>query len=204
MFGISFLTFRKSWLVLSMLLVLSFSVLATTPQAHAAVETHMHSVMSQQPLANQENSLVCSPTWIGGQLSQFRNSNSLQHLAAPSGCSTSFRWSPSIFQATGGNSDPNADATAQWEANIGSVPACTIQAFIPDIDAGADAQYYIWNGTSYLANTTINQENASGWTTIYSGGVTGNPRVTLDNVSPNPNKVGWDVAAYAVQFICQI
>ncbi len=195
---------RTSWLLFSTLLLVSVTILGFLPQGSASAATGTTAHPAQvAPFANSKTSLVCSPTWIPRKLSAFRNPDTLQ-VAPPGNCSRSFRWSPSIYQATNGNTDPNADATAKWVANLGPSPSCTIQAFIPYPDAGADAQYYIWNGSSYKANTVINQNNFTGWVTIFSGGFSSDPSVTLDNASPNPNKVGWDVAAYAVQFVCAV
>jgi hypothetical protein len=117
----------------------------------------------------------------------------------PPGCGSSFSWGFTVSGSPTGQ--------AQWDSHFLGNWSCTAYAWIPDSHSNdLNAQYYIWDGSHYLANDAfVNQEGTTnGWVNVANNTyfhVSDHLRVTLNDHNPK-GQSGLYIAAYAMDFAC--
>src|SRR5258708_8654359 len=118
---------------------------------------------------------------------------------APPTCGNSFAWGFTVSGSPTGQ--------AQWDSHFLGNWSCTAYAWIPDSHSNdPNAQYYIWDGSRYLANDAfVNQEGTTnGWVNVTNNTyfqVSDHMRITLNDHNPK-GQSGWYIAAYAMDFAC--
>lgn len=160
-------------------LFLLMSVALTTAQAHPHIKHY------------DRTAIACNPSLTGNAF-PYSSPLSPQEVAE-TGCSGGqFSW--------GWTTAGSATGAATWTGYSFHFHV-TIYAFIPSTHAGAqDAQYFIHEGSRYVANITVNQNNVSGWVNLGTWNfINEPPSVTLRDLSPSGSS-GWQVAASAIKF----
>jgi hypothetical protein len=166
---------------------------ATLPVASVSSNVVSGQSMRQSAPTEPAPVVVC-PTLSGGA---FPFSASTRF--PPPVCGGTFAWG---FTVSG-----SATGQAEWDSPFVGGWFCTAQAWIPDSHSNdPNAQYYLFDGSRYLANDSFVNQNATtnGWTDVSNGTsfhVTDHMRVTLNDHNPF-GQGGWYIAAYAVRFFC--
>jgi len=148
---------------------------------------------------NDAQDINCHPSSLTGTAFPY---TAYLGITPPGNCDSRFDWG---YTVTGYHT-----GMATWESNFyafyGTLQ-CRVEAFIPDNHAGTyNAQYFIYDGSTYLANDAfVNQNASTNWVNIYGTGylpIHDHMVVTLDDQDPMQGGSGQTIAAYALRFSC--
>jgi hypothetical protein len=169
----------------------------------AAVSTPVsYASASKAPIVpnNQLTWTVCHPSQTNGNSAFPYTATVRDQTHLPPTCNAVFAWG---FTVSG-----SATGQAEWDSPfVGPGLTCAAQAWVPDSHSNdPNAQYFIFDGSTYLANDAFINQGAitNTWSRLFNNTwfpISNHMRVTLSDHNPK-GQAGWYIAAYAVQFLC--